>query len=467
MSQPLEAGAVAPPTLDTIHNPFLEGPFAPIQQEITATDLVITGEIPRELDGRFLRVGPNPIDPGDPATYNWFMGTGMMHGVRIRDGRAEWYRNRFVRDDEVVAKRGGKPVEGPPHLGGGTRYLRSNTVNTHMFSQAGKTWAFAEAGVLPIEVTDELETVARSDFEGTLNGSWTGHPHRDPRTGELHGIAYYWDWHHVSYQVMGVDGRITRRIDVPVRGKPVVHDMALTEKYAIFLDGPVNFSHELQDAGFDFPYAWDFEYETQWVLISRDGTSSDVIRCSLPGQTAVFHILNAYDLPDGTVALDGVSYDRLFVNDRTGPTESPSKLDRFILNPRTGRTTVRRLDDRAQEMPRIDDRRTGSLHQFGYFSSRGDEGSQVLKQHVERGVTESYAYGPGKVGMEAVFVPRHEHAAEDDGWLMTYVSDLATQTAEMVIIPAQDIASGPVARIHIPQRIPLGFHGNWIPSEHR
>ncbi|MHA6695190.1 carotenoid oxygenase family protein [Homoserinimonas sp. A520] len=109
--------------------------------------------------------------------------------------------------------------------------------------------------------------------------------------------------------------------------------------------------------------------------------------------------------------------------------------------------------------------RTGRQHKFGYFSSRGREGSEVLKQHVDSGVTESYAYGSGKAGVEAVFVPRHEGAAEDDGWLMTFVSDLANASAEMVIIPAQDIASGPVARIQIPQRIPLGFHGNWIPNE--
>ncbi|MHA6695189.1 carotenoid oxygenase family protein [Homoserinimonas sp. A520] len=131
----------------------------------------------------------------------------------------------------------------------------------------------------------------------------------------------------------------------------------------MFLDGPVNFSRELQDAGFDFPYAWDFEYETQWVLIPRDGTTSEIIRCTLPYQTSVFHILNAYDLPDGTVALDGVSYDRMFVNDRTGPTESPSKLDRFILDPKTARATVQRLDDRAQEMPRIDDHPHGPTAQ--------------------------------------------------------------------------------------------------------
>ncbi|MEH0525487.1 carotenoid oxygenase family protein [Streptomyces stelliscabiei] len=100
-------------------NQFLKGPFAPVDQEITVHDLKVTGTIPAELNGRLLRVGPNPIDPEDPVTYNWFSGNGMVHGVRLRDGRAEWYRNRFVRDDQVTASRGWPKTPGrrpPPRV---------------------------------------------------------------------------------------------------------------------------------------------------------------------------------------------------------------------------------------------------------------------------------------------------------------------------------------------------------------
>ncbi len=77
---------------------FLDGNFAPVSEEVTAFDLPVTGTIPAELTGRLLRIGPNPVTPPDPATYHWFVGNGMVHGLRMRDGRAEWYRNRFVRD---------------------------------------------------------------------------------------------------------------------------------------------------------------------------------------------------------------------------------------------------------------------------------------------------------------------------------------------------------------------------------
>ena len=92
-------------------NSWLQGPFAPVDQEVTDYDLKVTGTIPAELeDGRLLRVGPNPVDPQNPVTYNWFTGNGMVHGVRIRDGKAEWYRSRFVRDDEVAAVQGARPA---------------------------------------------------------------------------------------------------------------------------------------------------------------------------------------------------------------------------------------------------------------------------------------------------------------------------------------------------------------------
>lgn len=454
-------------------NGYLEGPFAPVAQEVTARDLDVIGKIPEELNGRFLRVGsnPNPIDPEDPRTYSWFSGTGMIFGVRLREGRAEWYRNRFVRDDQISPSLGMPRVPGPDQLArrepyrklSGPRFVDTNVANTHVFAVAGRTYVSAEAGVLPMEISYELETVARTDFDGTLNGSWTGHPHRDPDTGDLHGIAYYWQWDHASYQVLGADGKVKKRIDVPVHGRPAIHDMAITSRYAIFLDGPMDFNEQAHAAGQGFPYVWDLEYPVRWALVPRDGEAADVKWCE-SDQTCVFHILNAFDLPDGKVALDAVSYPKVFISDLSGPTESKGRLERFILDPATGRTVVERLDDRPQEMPRLDDRLTGKQHRYGYFTGRRGS-SAIIKHDLDKQSTEAFEHGPGKVGIETVFVPRTPDSAEDDGWLMTHVIDMPTQTSEMLILHAQDLAAGPVARIKFPHRPNTGFHGNWIPDE--
>ena len=138
-------------------NPYLAGNFAPVEDELTAYDLPVTGEIPRELVGRFLRIGPNPI-AADPENYHWFTGNGMAHGLRLREGKAEWYRCRYVRDDELIAARGWNPVAGPvPEFP-----LGAGVANTNIIGVGDKTFAIVEAGNLPVELDYELETVAHS-----------------------------------------------------------------------------------------------------------------------------------------------------------------------------------------------------------------------------------------------------------------------------------------------------------------
>ena len=162
-------------------NPYLAGNFAPVADELTAFDLPVEGRIPDELCGRLLRIGPNPIAP-DPANHHWFAGNGMVHGVRLREGRAQWYRRRYVRDDQVVRLKGWPAVAGPkPDF-----QLGDGVANTHVIAHAGRTYAIVEAGNLPVELDYELETVARSDFSGTLPAGFSAHPHRDPASGEEH-----------------------------------------------------------------------------------------------------------------------------------------------------------------------------------------------------------------------------------------------------------------------------------------
>ena len=98
---------------------YLEGAKAPVESEITAFDLDVTGDIPQELEGRWLRNGPNPFGPVDSNSYHWFLGDGMIHGVRIRDGKAEWYRNRWVRGKDLAEKLQEEPPQGDSFGGSG------------------------------------------------------------------------------------------------------------------------------------------------------------------------------------------------------------------------------------------------------------------------------------------------------------------------------------------------------------
>ncbi len=440
-------------------NRYLEGNFAPVTEEVTAFDLEVTGEIPTELAGRLLRIGPNPVVPEDPATYHWFTGDGMVHGVRIRDGRAEWYRNRFVRSDRVTEALGEPPIEGPRHgMGDGA--------NTNVISLAGRTYALVEAGPVPVELTYELETACRSNFGGTLDGSFTAHPHADPVTGELHAVTYYWQWDHLRYVVVGADGLVRKTVHVPVPGRPMVHDCAITETQVLLFDLPVTFNLDAAMNGVRLPYLWDEGYAARVGLLPRDGEAGDVVWCELDRPCFVYHPLNAYDLPDGRVVVDVIRHPKMFATDLQGPNEGPPSLWRWTLDPASGRVKEEQLDDRAQEFPRLDERRTGRRHRFGYGTTLGAgvEHGPTIKHDLDAGTAELHHYGPGRVSLEPVFVARSDDAAEDDGWVMSYVYDAATDRSDVVILAAQDFTGEPLATIHLPRRVPFGFHGNWVPD---
>ncbi|MBU6241598.1 MAG: carotenoid oxygenase family protein, partial [Acidobacteria bacterium] len=136
-------------------NRYLVGNYAPVVDEVTAFDLPVIGELPKDLSGRYMRNGPNPLGPVDPATHHWFLGDGMVHGIRLRDGKAEWYRNRYVGSSRLSEARGVADIPGRNWNGS------PSGPNTNVGGFAGTTWAMVEAGGCPVELTYELETVGR------------------------------------------------------------------------------------------------------------------------------------------------------------------------------------------------------------------------------------------------------------------------------------------------------------------
>jgi carotenoid cleavage dioxygenase-like enzyme len=426
----------------TTTSTFLDGNFAPVTEEVTAFDLPITGRVPAELEGRLARIGPNPRSLPDPARHHWFVGDGMVHGVRLRDGRAAWYRNRWVGGGEVV--------------------------NTHVIGIGGRTFALVEAGNRPVELTDELETVGPCTFDGTLDGAYSAHPHRDPATGDLHAVTYHWAWDHIRHVVVGPDARVRRSVQIPVDGGPMVHDCAITESYVALLDLPVTFTLEAAAEGATLPYRWNPDHPARVGLLPLDGSPGDVVWCEAPA-CYVFHTLNAFDTrtPAGDrVVMDVVRHPRMFATRVNGPDEGATTLERWTLDPVAGTIRTETLDDRSQEFPRLDERRTGRPYRHGYAAAFGPgvEHGDAIRHDLAAGTTEVHDHGPGRVTLEPVFVPRAEGAAEDDGWVMSYVYDATTDRSDVVILDARDFTGDPVATIHLPVRVPFGFHGSWLPD---
>lgn len=471
-------------------NPYLEGNFAPVAEETTLTELAVTGHLPEHLDGRYLRIGPNPIGTVDPASYHWFLGDGMVHGVRLRDGRAEWYRNRWVRSAGVARALGEDRKKGP--TGGGFDFA----ANTNVIGHAGRTLAIVEAGATPYELTDELDTVGPSDFDGTLDAAYTAHPKRDPDTGELHAVAYSPLWGtNLRYTVTGTNGRVRRTVPIDVGGQPMVHDFSLTEDHVIIYDLPVTldlssmgrvgalldrvvggraapgFVGSLLRRGsatgrggvsnVGLPYRWNPDRQARVGVLRREADPSS-IRWFDVEPCYVFHPLNAYDDGD-TIVLDVIRHERMFATDVQGPNEGPPSLDRWTVDLVAGKVIEERIDDRPQEFPRVDERLIGRRHRFGYSVGFGIEGesSALLRHDLADRRTEVRDFGAGMGVSEFVHVPSSADAPEDEGIVMGFVHDLSAGTTDLRLLDC--VTLDDVARVELPVRIPFGFHGNWVP----
>ena len=439
-------------------NPYLEGPYAPVAEERTETALRVSGEIPRELNGVFARIGPNPLRVDNPATYHWFIGDGMVHGLRLREGRALWYRNRWVGTD-TAHRALGRPLAPGPRRG------VASVVNTNIIGHAGRLWALTEAGVLPVEMDGDLSTLRHGYFNSTASLACTAHPHRDPLTGELHAVCYdALSRDRVQYVVIGADGSLKKLVNIPVRHGPMIHDCAITRSRVVILDLPVTFSVREFLHGAGFPYHWNPRHPARVGLLPREGDAGE-IRWFNIDPCYVFHTCNAYDLADGGVIVDVVVQARMFDRSRLGPERQQISFERWKLGPAHDHVERTVISDRQQEFPRFDERLMGSPYRYAYtvgFEAGGSQPQPLFRHDLQDGGTLLHDYGAQRTPGEAVFVPRREGGAEDEGWLLSYVYDSGTDRSDLVILNAQDLGGEPQAVIHLPGRVPHGFHGNWI-----
>lgn len=443
-------------------NPYLTGIHKPMDAELTLDDLRVTGEIPAELDGRYIRIGPNPAAPPNPAAYHWFTGDGMVHGVRLKGGRALWYRNRWIRSKLVEAANGLPAAPGPRN---GDR----DTVNTNVLGHASATWALVEAGGYPVRIDENLETVAYDPFGGTLKGSLSAHPHLDPDTGEMHAICYEaTDPGTIRHVVVGADGKVRREEPIAVEHGPSIHDCMITKNYVIILDLPVTFSMKLLIKGFSFPYAWNPEHKARVGLLPREGKDADVIWCDV-APCYVFHPCNAYEDADGKVILDVCAHESMFAESTQGPDSKSVPFEHWTIDPVAKSVDRAVLDPDSQEFPRPNEALIGKPYRYAYTMALPNGGdasflsqTRLFKHDLEGGSRQVHDFGAGRIPGEFVFVPRQGGSAEDDGWLMGYVVDMRHETTDLVILDAANFEGEPQAVVHIPHRIPPGFHGNWV-----
>lgn len=456
-------------------NPYLAGPCAPVTAETEGRPLGVTGKIPKDLAGSFVRNGSNPrFDP--KGRYHWFDGDGMLHAVRFEDGEA-FYRNRWVRTPAFLREE----QEGGPLWSG---IMESTANNPTPFKDTSNTDVMVFGDKLltswwlcgtPYEVDPRtLATLGPAPFAAKPRFAMSAHGKADPRTGELFFFSYGMRPPFMQYGVVSPQGELVHHTPIELAGARLPHDMAITERHAVLMDLPMIFEPEALKQG-RWVTTFRKDMPARFGVIPRRGAGTEV-RWFEGSPCYIYHVVNSWEEGDTIVMvackvddpIPGVDprdgrWGRMMANLRV-----TAHLARWRFDLRTGKTTEEKMDGRNAEFPRGNDGWTGYRSRHGYCVSIAPERSLAFdglyKYDLETGACLEHRFGPGRWGSEPAFAPRVGATGEDDGYVLSFVHDDSKGRSELLVLDARDFSGEPVARIDLPTRVPLGFHGCWAPA---
>ncbi len=440
-------------------NPYLHGIFGQVD-EVEKHELQVIGEIPQQLTGLLLRIGPNPLHVENQDAYHWFSGDGMLHALKIEQGKAVWFKSRYVETDSIQ-KHKHQPVKA------GFRRGPGDVVNTNAFYHANQIWASVEAGALPARLDLELNTKEHRLFHTDADLPFSAHPHKDRHTGHLHAICYdALDIRHAYYEVIDEQGCLAHWAKIPVQHGPMIHDCAITEQDVLIFDLPVTFSFRQLMKGNPLPYAWNEQHKARIGILPKYGCADEVLWMPIE-PCFIFHAANAYRNEQQQIVLDVVVHQSMFKHSHQGPFEQQGTcLERWLIDLQQKTVDRKVIDEQAQEFPRIDERYTGEKQRYIYSVSFDPlimtKANHLICHDMHTQQKTSYAFGEQWVTGEVVYIPESADAAEGEGYLLSYVHHLHKESSKVVILKAQGLNFQSQAEIILGVHVPLGFHGNWV-----
>jgi len=499
-----------------LRNAFLEGNFGPVEKEVTAQDLeVVAGAIPQDFPrGMYCRNGPNPRFPPvnveapvlGRTAHHWFEGDAMVHAVRIDGGKCS-YMNRYIRtpDFEREGAAGTSLYRGIVDTTSMASFANvllnlsvfgnaiKDTPNTSVLYHGGRLLALVEGESMPTELrVDDLGMVGRYQFgrEEPLP-SFTAHPKVDPTTGELIFTGYSaLSEPPVHHGVVGPDGKLKHWSPVrSAKRKTLMHDCAITEQYTLVLDFPLTIDPSRTLSG-DQMVAFE-EEPSRIGVVPR--YADDAVRWFEFEPGYGFHVFNAFEDGDEVVlracrcssmALtppwEGGFVDReAYMSEYFAPGSPKTfRLHEWRMNVRDGSCSECDLGPGDFiDFPIVSPKVVGRPFRFGYCArferapsvEAGVTVATALRKYAfgerpgEEPQFEEHVFGDGVYGQEGVFVPRPGGTEEDDGWVVVFTYDEATDHSEFRIVDAKRFSDEPVARVRLPQRVPYGFHGTFVP----
>lgn len=449
-------------------NTFLDGIWAPWPAECNINDVVVIGEIPKELNGTFYRNGPNPQYIYS-KNYHMFEGDGMIHAVSFNNGQVR-YKNRWIRTEKFLAERNARKS-----LFGGMRdsmvcddsvkNVSRNTANTNVIWHHNTLLALNEGGQ-PVKVDiNDLTQCETYTFNQVLDRSMMAHPKIDPVTGEL--IFYSYFGPDFKYFIANKNGEISYQAKITMPFLCMMHDFAITENFSIFPLFPLTWDIQRIIQG-ETIFKWEPNLNTRFAIMPRYGNDNNVIWFEDKAALG-FHVVNARE-EAGKIILEMVVMDDI-PNDAVAFADDSityiNYLTRWIFDLKKKTLVKERLDDINMEFPRIDERFTGRNYRHSYMNCTINKKSpnsydSIVHWDLKNNKKQIYNFGADSFPLEPVFVPRSPHAPEGDGFLLSYVYRETINRSDLVILDAQHVDDEPLAIIQLPHRVPFGFHGCWV-----
>ena len=479
-----------PPWTAEVDHPYLHGVFAPTTKLVSSDELEVVGEIPRDLFGAYVRNGPNQrFSPCNK--YHYYDGDGLLAAIQFEGGRARfksaWVRTREFHVEDKAGCNIWPGLAGPYDFNLPESPLK-DTSNTDVIFYNGKLLTLWYLAGVPYRFDPlTLEPMGAEDFGGKLRSTLSAHTSVCPDTGQLIFFNYGPNPPYMTYGVADAQGQLIREIDVDLPGPRSPHDIGVTPNYSILHDLPFFQDAELYKTKGLRVVRFHPELPARFGVVPRFGGNDDIqwFECE---PCYILHIVNCWEEGDWVIQEGCRQPNPDYVRDpRDGPLASMlaqrrrvHQYYRWMFNLKTGAVKEYEIDGMNTEFPTVNTNYYGHKTRYSYHQhiplpepDGGVEGrcqlfKSLVKFDTETGAKDIWDYGDGVYGSEAP-APAKKGLAYGDGeekaHVVTFTTDENTWASECLIFEAADIAQGPVARVKIPMRLPIGFHSTWIPGE--
>lgn len=448
------------------NNLYLQDGFAPTTNELDENNLTVVGKLPDDLQGVYMRNGPNP--DFEPYSYTYpFDGDGMIHAVYFNDGKVD-YRNRFVLTDQLkTEKRLGKAMYG----GIACPFIRDekalNASDSKMPVKIGRfihviqqnnTYLAMHESTSAYEITRNLETIGEWNPKKTpLAPDINAHSRVDPDNGRRYFISYS-EKPEITYLVLDHDAEIFEEGEIEIPYSCMVHDFVMTKQYLIIFLSPAI----LDIVGGQNCLLWKPELQTR-VLILKKENLTEKPKIVITEPFFSFHYVNAFERNNNQIVVDHVRYEKIGLEiDNVSPNLFRTTIDLISEN-----CINEKLSDYYVEFPRINESFDSKPYRYGYLCHNSTMLNRnimnaIMKYDFDEKKAYVHNFGDGCEVDEPIFVPKKISQDEDDGYVIFYLYHSDNKRSELIILDAKNITSEPIARVQMPQRVPHGLHGSWM-----